>query len=199
MLFNVNPDNGDKVFLIVMAPDLTKFVARFISILLMHWCVKNDVEQGLKTMQFVVKHPSQFMNPNLAFCVGFGQFSGGFLTEILCLINLCSDMSVVFIIMSGATFMCVSLIDNFYAASLPPDNIMSGQHTQYEKKKEQVYMHSEEEAQHIQDSKIWEPVPNRPNLKQTEVQRITFKGGGNYVLDRTTYRRNIYLAKNSNP
>jgi hypothetical protein len=49
MLFNVN-EYGDKVFLMIMAPDLTKFVARFIAILLMHWCVKNDIEAGLKTM-----------------------------------------------------------------------------------------------------------------------------------------------------
>jgi hypothetical protein len=55
-------------------------------------------------------------------------------------------MSVVLTIMSGAMFMCIALVDNFYAESLPPENIMSGKHTVHETKNEEVYMHSEQEA-----------------------------------------------------
>jgi hypothetical protein len=32
-------------------------------------------------------------------------------------------------------FMCIALVDNFYAESLPPENIMSGKHTVHETKK----------------------------------------------------------------
>lgn len=36
MLFNFD-ENGDKVFISVMATSMTKFVARFIGVMLMHW------------------------------------------------------------------------------------------------------------------------------------------------------------------
>ena len=71
MVMKENADTGKNQFLIVMASSVPKFFVRFISCMLMHWQVKNDVEQGLNTMKFVVKHPSQFMNANLAFLIGF--------------------------------------------------------------------------------------------------------------------------------
>ena len=37
MLFNHNQVTGEKAFVPVMAPDIIRFVARFIAILLMHW------------------------------------------------------------------------------------------------------------------------------------------------------------------
>jgi hypothetical protein len=79
-------------------------------------------------MQFVVKHPSQFMNSNMSFMVGFWQMSGGLLSEILCIIHLTQNLNVVFTIISGATFGCIANVDNFYAASLPPENAMSGKY-----------------------------------------------------------------------
>jgi hypothetical protein len=103
MIFKTDA-SGDNSFKIVMASNIENFVVRFISCLMMHWNVKVDVEQGLNTMKHVVKHPSQFMNANLAFMVGFWQFSGGLLSEVLCLLFLSQQLNTSEIIVRSAAF-----------------------------------------------------------------------------------------------
>jgi hypothetical protein len=81
-------------------------------------------------MKHVVKHPSQFMNSNMAFAVGFWQFSGGLFSEILCVLFLTQQLNTSEIIVRSAAFGAIAQIDNFYANALPYENGIKGSYVE---------------------------------------------------------------------
>lgn len=89
-------------------------------------------------------------------------------------------MTIVFTILSSATFGCVASIDNFYAASLPQGNCMSGKNPVPTRSDERVYVDDEDEFEELKNDKKWKVDPKKKNIKVTNVQRCNYEGAGNY-------------------
>ena len=57
--------------------------------------------------------------------------------------------------MNSATFGCIAAVDNFYAASLPNGNAMSGKFPVTVVEEEKYYIKSDHEIEHIENDPKW--------------------------------------------
>lgn len=87
--------------------------------------------------------------------VGFWQFTGGFAAEVICIIYITQDLSIIYTIYFSAKFGLIAHVDNFYAAALPPDNPMSAKKPTSKVTLEKVYMEDEYEKEHVVASRKW--------------------------------------------
>ena len=84
------------IFLMVLSPDklimvpdqFMNLVTRLILVIIMHLVVESDVRQGLIMMKYSTNHPFDFSSPTNAFFIGLMQFTGGLLTETVCILHL---------------------------------------------------------------------------------------------------------------
>lgn len=96
--------------------------ARFVASILMHLQVEGDMRQGLQMMKYVTNHGKDFSNPYYAFLVALMQSVGGLLSEIACIIFLCSLNNPIEVIIRLVAFASIGKVDNFYAAALSPEH-----------------------------------------------------------------------------
>ena len=63
-------------------PNVSIAFTRFISGMIMHVLINNEIKNGLNMMKFAVNHPWKFKNHRVAVLVGFLQFSAMFLIAL---------------------------------------------------------------------------------------------------------------------
>ena len=114
------------IFLMILSPDkiimvpneFMNLVTRFILVILMHLIVEGDVRQGLTMMKYSTNHPFDFISPTNAFVIGLMQFSGGLLTETVCILHLGSIEDPIVAFQQFIALASIANIDNFYFAFL---------------------------------------------------------------------------------
>ena len=73
-------------------------------------------------MKYVSNHGKDFSNPYYAFTVAIMQSLGGILSEISCIIFLCSLSDPIEVIIRLVAFASIGKVDNMYAGALSPDH-----------------------------------------------------------------------------
>ena len=94
------------------------YLTRFLTTILLHMELIEDVKQGLNMIHFLNTHPEKFSNIGIPFCIGMMQCSGGFFAECTNLFMLATRDSVEYCITFFVAFHVLTAIDNIYAEGL---------------------------------------------------------------------------------
>lgn len=80
--------------------------------------LETEVKVSLKMMIYFLKHRPLFDKSPLPFIYALMKNIGALLTELLCVLMICSQATVIYCIWNYMAFSLISNIDNMFAASL---------------------------------------------------------------------------------
>lgn len=108
---------GDSNFKII-TPNIEVYITRFITSLLLHMELIEDVKQGLFMIHYLNTHPEDFSSTFIPFLIGFMQMSGGLLAEFTNIFMLATRSTVADCVTFFVAFHVLNAIDNIYAEGI---------------------------------------------------------------------------------
>ena len=108
----------DEEHFVIYTPNIEVYICRFVTALLLHMELIEDVKQGINMMHFLNTHPDNFTGAFYPFVISLLQTFGGLIAEALNLFMLSTRSSVADCITFYVAFRVLSSVDNIYAESL---------------------------------------------------------------------------------
>ncbi len=102
----------------ILTSNIEVYICRFVTALLLHMELIEDVKQGINMMHYLNTHPDHFTGCFYPFMISLLQTFGGLIAEALNLFMLSTRSDVADCITFYVAFRVLSSIDNIYAESL---------------------------------------------------------------------------------
>ena len=96
-------------------------LVRFLCGLSMHYLLQEEIEQGLSNMKFALNHMWKFDSWRWAWLIGFLQMIMVVFVEVVNIIVLCANNTVMDILMNFLALVVIRDLDDYFAQTITQD------------------------------------------------------------------------------
>ena len=107
-------DEGVLANFFLPADSLQIVLCRFLCAVVLHITLTDEIMQGFSCMKFALNHPYKFRRWTAAYGVAFTQLSVVIVTEIVNLAILCTNHTIIDIIMNFLALVIIADFDDFF-------------------------------------------------------------------------------------
>lgn len=112
----------------IVTPGVPIYICRFLTSLLMHMEMIEDVKQGISMLHYLLAHPDEFTEITIPFAICLLQFSGGILAELANLLMLSTRETIDSCINFFVAFHVLNAIDNIYVEAFGEFDLLEATH-----------------------------------------------------------------------
>lgn len=103
--------------------DIGITLSRMLCGSVMHFYLQNELEQGLKMMKFSLNHQFKFSSWSWAYLIGLAQLLMVVAVEVVNVVILCTNQTVMDIVMNFLALVIISEFDNYFVETLKSDPV----------------------------------------------------------------------------